>query len=234
MPSSDVIVYGFPASTYVTIVRFVLTHKNVPFEFCDLAPEMGRPRHLALHPFDRVPILEHAGFHVYETSAIALYVDEAFEGPALQPDDVRSRAKMHQWISALSSYYYPYAIYHLAHERLVFPALGIAPDEKVVAASLPRIRMALAVMERELEQGKGFLVGDRPTLADFFFLPTLTALSLIPEGRNLLEPHLQIADWRERMGELPAVAQVRAAVAPYIGKPLEHARKWMDTHRPRY
>src|SRR5262245_17390680 len=187
--SSDVVVYGFPASTYVNIVRFVLTHKNVPFEFCDLESEMGGPRHLALHPFDRVPILEHGGFRVYETSAIALYVDEAFDGPALQPREVQARAKMHQWMSALSSYYYPYACFHLAHERLIFPALGIAPDEKVVAASLPRIRVALAVMERELEQDNGFLVADQPTLADFFMLPTLTALGLVAEGRELLKPH---------------------------------------------
>jgi glutathione S-transferase len=27
---------------------------------------------------------------------------------------------------------------------------------------------------------------------------------------------------------------VRAAVAPHIGKPVEHARKWVETHRPRY
>jgi glutathione S-transferase len=232
----DVVVYGFPLSTYVNVVRLVLTHKHVPFEFRNLEPEMGEQSHLALHPFDRVPILEHGGFRVYETSAIALYVDDAFDGPALQPRDVRARARMHQWISALSSYYYPYAVYHLAHERLVFPALGIAPDEKVVAAALPRIRLALDVMERELEHGAGFLVADhdQPTLADFFLLPTLTGLSLIPEGRELLEPNPNIAAWRARMDALPSVVQVRSTIAPHFGKPVEHARKWVETHRPRY
>ena len=65
-----IVVYGFQRSTYVNIVRLVLTHKNVPFEFHDLESEMGGPSHLALHPFDRVPIFEHDGFRVYETSAI--------------------------------------------------------------------------------------------------------------------------------------------------------------------
>jgi glutathione S-transferase len=231
---SNVIVYGFPASTYVNIVRFALTHKEVPFEFYDLSSEMGGPTHLALHPFDRVPILDHDGFRLYETAAIACYVDEAFDGPALQPADLRARAKMHQWMSALSSYYYPYACFHLAHERLIFPALGIKADEKVVAAALPRIRLALKVLDRELAQRSRFLVSDQPTLADFFMLPTITALSLVSEGQDLLKPHVHIDDWRERMGALPAVAKVRSAVAPYIGKPLEHARKWVDGHRPRY
>ena len=42
------------------------------------------------------------------------------------------RALMNQWIGAVNSYYYPYMIYHVT-ERLVFPELGIASDEKVVA-----------------------------------------------------------------------------------------------------
>ena len=46
---------------------------------------MGSASHLALHPFDRVPIFQHGDFTLYETSAIATYVDEAFEGPALSP-----------------------------------------------------------------------------------------------------------------------------------------------------
>ena len=65
----NVTVYGFPVSTFVNIVRLVLAEKGVPFTFCDLEQEMGSPRHLALHPFNRVPILDHDGFVLYETSA---------------------------------------------------------------------------------------------------------------------------------------------------------------------
>ena len=59
---TEVIVHGFQRSTYVNMVRLVLTHKGVPFEFNDLEPVMGTATHLALHPFNRVPILEHDGF----------------------------------------------------------------------------------------------------------------------------------------------------------------------------
>ena len=48
---SDPIVLGFPRSTFVQIVRLVLTHKDVSYSFRDLEPEMGKPTHLALHPF---------------------------------------------------------------------------------------------------------------------------------------------------------------------------------------
>jgi len=45
---TDVVVLGFPRSTYVHIVRLVLAHKGVAHSFRDLEPEMGSASHLAL------------------------------------------------------------------------------------------------------------------------------------------------------------------------------------------
>ena len=146
----DPIVFGFPRSTFVQIVRLVLTHKDVSYTFRDLEPEMGKPTHLALHPFNRVPILQRGDFTVYETSAIVTYVEETFDKVALRPTSPRERARMDQWISAVNSYYYPYMIYHVSHERNVFPELGIPSDEKVVAHALPKIEVGLQVVERQL------------------------------------------------------------------------------------
>jgi glutathione S-transferase len=63
---TDITVYGFPHSSFVHIVQLVLNHKEVPYTFHDLEPDMGSPKHLALHPFDRVPILQHGDFMLYE------------------------------------------------------------------------------------------------------------------------------------------------------------------------
>jgi glutathione S-transferase len=144
------------------------------------------------------------------------------------------RAKMHQWTSVVSSYFYPYMSYHVSHERMIYPALGIAPDKKVVAHALPRIAVALDVMERELEHERDYLVGDQLTLTDFFILPTTTGLNMTPEGQEMLKSKPRIGAWRARMEAQPAVTKVRAMVAPHIGKPVEHVRKWVETHRPRY
>ena len=228
---SDPVVYGFPRSTFVNIVRLILTHKNVPYRFQDLEPVMGKAEHLALHPFNRVPILRHGDLTVYETSAIAAYVDEAFGGASLTPRDVKARARMNQWIGSVNSYFYPYMIYHVTHERLVFPELGIASDEKVVAHALPKIENALAVAERQLGHGKDFLLGDELSIADFYLLPCSFAFSLTAEGQAMYPRFPAFCRWRERMDGLPATQKVRAAV-PRI--PIEHAREWANSHRPKY
>jgi glutathione S-transferase len=229
---SDPVVYGFPRSTFVNIVRMVLTYKEVPYQFHDLEPEMGKPNHLALHPFNRVPILRHGDFTLNETSAIVAYIDETFPRPPLQPRDILGRARMDQWISMVNSYFYPYMIYHVSHERNVFPELGIPSDEKVVAHALPKIKVALQVTEQQLAHGKDYLLGTELTLADFYLLPCTYSFSFAPEAKAMYLRFHAFNAWRERMEALPAVKKLRASLPPRA--PIEHAREWAISHRPKY
>src|SRR5260221_81912 len=207
---SDPIVFGFPYSTFVHIVRLILTHKGAAYTFRDLETEMGKPSHLALHPFNRVPVLQHDDFTVYETSAIATFIDETFESPPLQPKNARDRARMHQWMSSVNSYYYTYMIYHVTHERLVFPRLGIASDEKVVAHALPKVEVGLQVLERQLAHGRGFLLGSEVGLADYYLLPSTYAFGFAPEAKAMYADFPAVGEWREKMEALPTVQRFRA------------------------
>ena len=229
---SELTVLGFPRSTFVHIVRLILTHKDVAYTVRDLEPDMGSPVHLALHPFDRVPILQHGDFTLYETSAIVAYLEEVFPTPSLQPETAQDRARMHQWISAVNSYYYPYMCYHVSHERNVFPQLGIPSDEKVVAHALPKIEVALQVMERQLAHGQGFLLGKQVGLADYYLLPSTYAFGFAPEAKAMYADFPAVREWREKMEALPTVQRFRAAQPPR--SPIEHARKWAVSHRPKY
>ena len=229
---SEVTLFGFPRSVYVQMAGIVLTHKEVSYAFHDLETEMNTPAHLALHPFERVPILRHGDFTVYETSAIVAYVDDAFDGPSLTPADPRGRALMNQWISAVNGYYYPYLIYHVSHERNVFPQLGIESDEKVVAHAMPKVEVGLQVLERQLARSGAFLAGPELSLADYFMLPIIHAFGFAPEARERYPRLPAIAAWRERMEALPTMKRFRAAQPPRT--PIEHARRWVETHRPKY
>lgn len=227
---AEVVLHGFHRSTYVSIAKLVLTAKGVPFLFHDTEQAMGTPGGWTLHPFDRVPVLTHGDFTVCETAAIASYVDDAFFGPALSPAGARERARMNQWISSVNSYYYPWIVYHLVHERVVFRELGIAADEAVVAACLPHIDRGLEVLEKVLGSGTAFLAGDRVSLADYFMLPSLVALGMADEGRAALARAPAVLAWIARMAVLPAVVSVGAGMPPR--QPIEHARRWATKHRP--
>ena len=137
---ADVTVYGFPISTYVNVVRLALTHKGVPSSSTTSRARWARRAIWRCIPSAACRSSIMRGFRLYETAAIAAYVDEAFTGPALQPTTAQARARMNQWISSLNGYYYPNIAFHLGHERLIYPALGIAPDEKVVAVRCRRSR----------------------------------------------------------------------------------------------
>jgi glutathione S-transferase len=224
-----VVLYGFQRSTYVNVARLLLHVKGVPFTFYDTEEEMYAEKHLQRHPFGRVPALQHGDFRVYETTAIAMYIEENFDGPRLMPIDVRKRAIAHQWMSNLNAYFYPYIVYYLVHERLVFGELGIPADEAVVAEALPKIERCLQVMTATLETSE-YLADEVATMADYFLLPTMTALSFTAEGKSLLERFPKIVAWLERMGRLPTVIAFRATVPPRA--PIEHARRWATEHRP--
>ena len=139
---------------------------------------------------------------------------------------------MNQWISAVNSYYYPYMCYHVSHERNVFPQLGIPSDEKVVAHALPKIEVALQVMERQLAHRQGFLLGSKVSLADYYLLPSTYAFGFAPEAKAMYADFPAVREWRDRMEALPTVQRFRAAQPPR--GPIEHARKWAISHRPKY
>jgi glutathione S-transferase len=227
---SDVTVFGFQRSVYVNAVRLVLTEKGVPFRFHDTEDEMYTTEHLARHPFGRAPVLRHGDFMLYETSAILAYIDEAFDGPRLTPETPRQRARMNQWFSIINGYVYPYMIYHVSHERNVFPELGIEPKQAIIDRAMPTVKRCLEVLDGELADGRPFIVGDRSTLADFFMLPMLTAFGFAPEAKELLPRFKHIAARDARMGRLQSVVGFRATLPPR--GPIPHAREWATHHRP--
>src|SRR6266478_3214547 len=140
---STVTLFGFPRSTFVKVVGLILTAKGVPYTFHDTEDEMYLPIHLQRHPFGRVPALQHDDFVLYETSAIAAYVDDVLPGPKFTPADPRQRARMNQWMCNLNSYFYPEMIYHVSHERMVYPELGIPGNDLIVQCATPEGKQLL-------------------------------------------------------------------------------------------
>jgi hypothetical protein len=67
-------------------------------------------------------------------------------------------------------------------------------------------------------------------MADYFLLPTLFALALTPEGKQLLPKFSAVVARDNRMDALPSVIRFNAKLPPR--RPIEHAREWVHHHRP--
>jgi hypothetical protein len=82
-------------------VRLCLEEKGLAYEShpVDLAKmEHHTPEYLRLNPNGVIPALVHDGRALHESGTICEYIDEAFDGPPLRPDDAFGRATMRNWI----------------------------------------------------------------------------------------------------------------------------------------
>jgi len=193
------VVYGPAYSTYARSVRLALEEKGVPYTLVEIDIFGGMPEEqLARHPFGKVPAFEHEDFQLYETGAIERYVDEAFDGPSLQPEDARGRARMTQIISVVDAYTYGPLVGQLVIQRLVTPLLGGTPDEQAIEAALPAVRRSLDALEVLLGD-QIWLAGERPSLADLHLAPVFAYLVQTPESDSLLGGAPRLRGWWERM-----------------------------------
>jgi glutathione S-transferase len=199
---AQVTLYGSPISTYVRTARIALAEKGVGYDLKDVwvdSPEIKQR-----HPFQKIPVLRHGDFELYETFAVTRYIDEAFPGPALQPSDAKARARMTQWISVHNSYCYPTLIGGIVLERVAPKLLNRPSDEAKIKATLPDAQQRLDVVEKALGTTP-YLAGIEPTLADYFLYPVMFYVSVVPEGNALLESRPGLRRWMAAIGDRRSV-----------------------------
>lgn len=200
---STIKLYGFPQSTYVRSARMACEEKGVDYALQDI--ELESEAYRRLHPFSKMPAMQHGDFILYETAAIGRYVDEAFDGPALQPADVKDRARMEQWVTVIVDYCYPAMVRELIFPRVVIPMRGGEPDEDMIKAAVPKIDYQLSVFDKTLAQ-TDFLAGAGASLADLLLLPILFYVKNTPEGGTAMGKVPAVGAWFERMAGRPSFA----------------------------
>jgi glutathione S-transferase len=203
------VVYGADYSVYVRIVRLALEEKGIDYELVpvDIFAADGVPGWYFDHqPFGRIPAFEHDGFRLHETSAIARYVDEAFDGPALQPIEARPRARMNQIIAMLDAYAYRAMVWDVAVERLE----KTTPDEALIANGLLQAATVLRALT-SLKAAGPWLLGEQLTLADLHAAPIIGYFVKVADGQNLLAEFPDIRDWFARIALRESFAKTEKA-----------------------
>ena len=210
-------------------VRPALFEKGVDYEKRHVALESGESQSaafLAVNPKGMVPVVEHDGRIVTESSIILEYIDEAFEGPALMPADPYWRARRRAWarriddsmhthvatISFIIAFVRAFRSTFDTPEKLAAYLNGV-PDPKYrdniranfeAEVDSERMRDAVLAYDSFIADMETAL-GDSPWLAgDTFSLADLDVIPYIVRLRNLQLDCLwsgrtRVADWLERV-----------------------------------
>lgn len=200
---STIIFHSQPQSVYLWTASLVAAEKGVPWSVNVIEP--GSEAHKRLHPFAKSPVLQHGAVMLYETSAIAHYIDRAFDGPALQPDDALGQAQCLRWVSLVNAYMFSAMTNGLAKQRLLVPMQGGTPDETLIATAAAQFKDQLALISQELSR-HDFLVSNAISIADFFLFPHLHLASMTSEGQAALKDAELAAQWLVRMRARPSFA----------------------------
>ena len=233
--AAEALLHDLTDSPFCTKARICLTLKGVSFRRLTLTLR-GLRRLRALNPLGRVPVLEHDGRVITDSTAIAHYLEERFPDPSLLPADPAARAYcalVEDWADeSLSVVVGAFRWLNPANRAVALRAtvreLGGGPPVGWIVAGRARRRFraagwssaSLGYFEDRLRTDlrmlagllgdRAFLLGRSVTLADVAAFAQLRGLRRCAE-EHMLEAEPAVARWIDRVATLPAVT--RACVA---------------------
>jgi glutathione S-transferase len=186
--------YGNRESGHAYKVRLMLQLAALPhtFEEVDIfGPHEQRPAQFrALAPFGEVPLLVHAGQPYVQSNAILLHL--AAHSGALDGETAAGAAGVRQWLFWEANRI-GFSLPNLRYNMKFEPA---APQ--VQAMLRRRCDADLARLEQEFEDGRDFILGRTPSVADL----SLSAYMFFADQAEVtLPPRLQ--GWLGRIAALP-------------------------------
>jgi glutathione S-transferase len=234
----EVLLYDLSDSAFCLKARICLQVKGVPFRRVTVT--LGRRGELRrLNPLGRVPVLVHGETVIADQSRIAHHLDEVQPEPRLVPIGAEARAYaglVEAWADGLLAPIVSACKWLNPDNRAAALANTVtemagAPLRPLVGWLLVRLMQrrhaargytpyALDQVEDRLQEslarvatlldGKLYLLGRTPTLADVAVFAQLACLRRYAEAR-LVDQVAAVGEWLERLGALPPIAAALAS-----------------------
>lgn len=164
--------YMFPVAPNPTRVRLYLAEKAAAGKGLGIEEvtvnlregEQKSPEHQARNPFEKLPVLElDDGSFLTESLPIIEYLEELHPEPPLLGSEPLERARVRELerIAELSVLYPIARVVHSTNSPL-----GLPPSREMVAHFGELIPKGLKVLDDRLSDGRPFLAGERPSIAD--------------------------------------------------------------------
>jgi glutathione S-transferase len=249
----ELILHHYPKSPYSEKVRLIFGLKNLEWKSVIIPTIMPKPDVVALTGgYRKTPVLQ-IGADVYcDTALIADAIERLHPVPTLYPDDVAGQARIiAQWAdTTLAWTMFPYAFQPAGIQSLFE---GVPPehiqafgaDRKAFRGNVPRMPVTEATgamlvylerLEKMLQDGRPYLLGALPTIADFSVYHSIWFVRRAGPLASILDPHRRLQNWFEHvkrighggMSELSSADAVAIANAARHAPITDHAH--CDTH----
>ncbi len=188
-------VIGSSKSTYTRAVLMVCEEKGIEYTLTETA--IFAPELFTVHPLGKMPALRHGDVCLFESKAIATYLDRVFAGPEMFPSAPLPASLTEQWVSFVNTVVDRTFIRTYLYEYIAARRDERKPDRKLIESVLPDIHRQITILNTAV-QPTGFLVADRFTFADINLMPILHRLSQAPEGRDALAHAVNLSKYYEQ------------------------------------
>jgi glutathione S-transferase len=194
---------------YVQRAAIALAEKNVPFERIDIDLADKPGWFLAISPLGKVPLLQvptdNGDAVLFESNVICEYIDEAFGGPKLHPQDALERAQHRAWMEFGSS-----ILTDLWGLETTVDAGVFETKRAAVAARFARVEAAL---------GAGpYFSGAAFSLVDAVFAPIFRYFEVFDRLSDLriFADTPKLRAWRTQLAQRPSVTSAVPADYPEL------------------
>lgn len=199
--------FGSPGSASLA-AHCMLEEVARPYEFIavDISGDTRDPHYLRLNPHGRVPTLMIDGKPMFESAAICAYLADRHPKAGLAPAfDAPERATYMQWMMYLTN-----TVQELMLQMFYPERCTTRPSEAphIVDKARARIDEAFGVVEKALQAGGPFLLGEKASAADIY----LSMLAGWYDGQGrFAELFPAVEANRKLIAERPATAKAQKA-----------------------
>jgi glutathione S-transferase len=207
---SELIFHHYSMSPFAEKVRLVFGYKNLAWKSVIIPMIMPKPDVIALTGgYRKTPVLQIGADVFCDTDLIARVLDAVQPDPPLFPDGTEGLSYA---LGAWQQQLFALAVEMLGLSGAAIPpnfvedrttmfehGLDVARMFEELPAKRDQLRAKLDILERQLGGGRAFVLGARPSLADFSLYHPIFAIRALPAMAAVLEPFSRVLAWAERI-----------------------------------
>jgi glutathione S-transferase len=204
-------IIGSIRSTYTRVACMVCEEKGIEYVLTE--KPLHAPEIFAIHPFGKMPVLRHGDVELFESKAIATYLDRSFPAPFVFPSDPHLAALTEQWVSLVNTVLDRTLVRTYLFAYIAPKTADGAPDREAIEAIMPAVREQIGVLDKAVAR-TGYLVGEQFTFADINLLPILHRVQQAPEGAEAVANASHLARYYDRHAARPSFTSTNPPAGP--------------------